>query len=668
MKSKILFIAFVFVLIASLALAACGGLPAATSTDAPVVLGNNADPRATLLDVVGDVQIKNPGAAAFTAAEDGDRLEVGGQLSTGQDSTVRLDLASGTIVRVAPESMFTLNSNEVADGSLLTQLILAAGRVWVVLRGGALEVETPSGVASVRGSYMSVWVDPETADVWVTCLEGWCQAENPAAVMDMVAGEGCLLYHWDPEGTTPPPPPKLRYLTQADIDEFLSNNPEAQEVMNAIIATASALPTLAPTPESTPVTDCFTLGLPENGASVSETGEIQFDWNDQPEAFKYILHVIKPNGSEKNFLSWRSSLIVDADELPYAGEYQWEVIAYNSNIQPICTAGPWTFTKAAAPEPTPVADCFQLTAPDDGAQFSETDPITFTWEEQPDRYKYVIHITKPNGADFSKILFTNTYQTGAEALGMGGTYSWSVTAYDANIDPICTSGPRTFSLPGDYVPPTPEPGSCVTLLSPADGTNFPGPAAVEFTWTEYPGAYKYIISFKPPSTPASTFLAWEPSHLRYVESFTEGGTYQWWVTVKDQNLNEICTSGIFTFTKPTTIYPTPSQKPGDDTSPQNGLYWGHNVSLSGCSVSASAYTAYGSGVKKFVLSTSPIPPTTPYVTLSDYGGGLWGTNVDVCTWGNVPAGTTIYWRFEIYDGEYLVDSTIGSFVTSQDCP
>lgn len=665
MKSKLFFSALVSIVIASLTLTACGG-----SLSGTVPLVSAADTSAVLREITGTVQFMNPGDATFAAAINGDRLQVQGQVSTGQDSSVRLDLSTGTIVRVAPESLFTLTSNETSDSSLLTRLTLAAGRVWVVLRGGKLEVETPSGLASVRGSYMSVWVDPETEDVWVTCLEGWCQAENPTAMMDMVAGEGALLYHWDPAKTTPPPPPKLRYLTQADIDEFLANNPEAAEVMDALIATASALPTLAPTAESTPVSDCFALGLPEMGATVTETGEIQFDWNDQPGAFKYVLHVLKPNGSEKTFLTWSSSTRVDSADLPFAGEYRWEVIAYDSNIQPLCTSDLWTFTKAEAPASTQVGDCFQLTSPEDAAQLPETGVIAFNWTEQPGRYKYVIHITKPGGADFSKIVYTNSYQTTAEALGQGGVYTWSVTAYNSNIQPICTSGPRTFSLPGNDEPPTPEPGSCVTLLTPTNASDFPGPAAVEFTWTEYPSAYKYIISFKPPSTPVSNFIAWDPSHTRSVESFSEGGTYQWWVTVKDANINDICTSEVFTFTKPATSYAIATPKPGggDTGGTPSGLYWGHNVSISGCTVYASAYTAYAGGVKKFVLSTSPVPPTDPYTTLTDQGSGLYGTSVEVCAWGAVPANTTIYWRFEIYDNGYIVDSTIGSFVTGAACP
>jgi hypothetical protein len=72
------------------------------------------------------------------------------------DGRVRLDLSSGTIIRVAPSSLFTLTSNNEGDGGLLTKIKMEVGKIFIILNGGRADVETPSGVASVRGSYMKV--------------------------------------------------------------------------------------------------------------------------------------------------------------------------------------------------------------------------------------------------------------------------------------------------------------------------------------------------------------------------------------------------------------------------------------------------------------------------------------------------------------------------------
>ncbi len=88
----------------------------------------------------------------------------------------RIDLSSGTILRLAPASLFTLVSNEEVEGGLATKLKLELGRIYIILSGGSVDVETPSGVASVLGSYMMVEIDPFTQDVTITCLEGDCSA------------------------------------------------------------------------------------------------------------------------------------------------------------------------------------------------------------------------------------------------------------------------------------------------------------------------------------------------------------------------------------------------------------------------------------------------------------------------------------------------------------
>ena len=163
---------FLFAVLLTWLLSSCGGQ---TATPAAAIQ------TATLSELQGSVEIMNPGQTEVTPAGDGMTITEGGQIQTGEDGRVRLDLSTGTMIRLAPNTSFLLASNAETEDGLFTRIQLAAGRIWIVLTGGSMDVETPSGVASVRGSYMSVWVDPETEDVWVTCLEGWCQAENPTS-------------------------------------------------------------------------------------------------------------------------------------------------------------------------------------------------------------------------------------------------------------------------------------------------------------------------------------------------------------------------------------------------------------------------------------------------------------------------------------------------------
>ncbi len=212
-------------ILSSLLLAGCAGLlpvsqstPAAnptttepTATSTTTLTPGPLDLSAGLSELTGVVDLKNPDQADFSAAFDGMRLVLQGQVRTGSNGRARLDLSSGTIVRMAPDSLFTLQSNEEQDGSLLTRLMMEAGEIWIILNSGRMDVETPSGTASVRGSFLHVKVDPFSSDVQVTCLEGACQAENPNSAVEMIAGEGAALNRLGSrrECTTASPPGAL---------------------------------------------------------------------------------------------------------------------------------------------------------------------------------------------------------------------------------------------------------------------------------------------------------------------------------------------------------------------------------------------------------------------------------------------------------------------------
>ncbi len=415
MHAKTLFVLFIS---CTLVLAGCGK-PAVTP--APVL-------SAAMSELQGTVEKKNPTDTDFSAAAPGDEVDVQGQVRTGEDSRVRLDLSSGTIIRVASSTLFTLEQNEAADDGLVTRLKLFAGKLWVVLNGGSIDVDTPSGLATVRGSYMMVWIDPGTGDVWVDCLEGWCQAGNDTANVDMLAGQGTILYAFDPAGSTPPPPPLLRTRTQEEIDEFLANNPELSQVMDAIIATASALPsptgeeTPTPTPTLEPVADCFALTSPADGASLASQGLVTFSWESLPEAAQYAITFTQPNGYQLTFPETGTSHLRYLDSLPAAGTFQWQVTAFDAAGTPLCTAGPFSFSKPAAPTPT-----FTKPAPTPSNSSGNAiitymlGPNNFTISTSMDCFQsYKVYAVDPDGIDTVWIVY-DIYDNGTSSwLGSGG--------------------------------------------------------------------------------------------------------------------------------------------------------------------------------------------------------------------------------------------------------
>jgi len=249
------------------------------------------DLSATISEIENDVQIKHNQETSFRKASLNEDLYVNEQIKTGEDSRSRVDLSSGTIIRIAPHSLFTLESNYEKDESLLTRLTVEAGQVWVILKGGSLEVETPSGVAGVRGSYMSTGYDPESGSVRITCLEGHCAAENEAGTVEFGAGEAADL---PADGSAP----EKGEMTAEEFQAWAENVPEAAAVLQLPTETPSPTPsptpqpTVTPTPESKtctvrstylyirtcPELTCAPIGYAQENDQLLITEEKNADW------------------------------------------------------------------------------------------------------------------------------------------------------------------------------------------------------------------------------------------------------------------------------------------------------------------------------------------------------------------------------------------------------
>lgn len=329
----------------------------------------NSPLSAALSELSGTVDMKQSGQETFAPASSDSQLEVNGQVQTGDDGRVRLDLSSGTIIRVGPSSLFTLLSNDEVEGGLATKIKLEIGKIFIILNGGSADVETPSGVASVRGSYMKVEVDPVTLDIYVTCLEGNCSASNPAGAVNFTNGEKVVLFHRDPD-TGNWIAPTVEPMTPEEFQQWLDNNPEARELYEQAMATITALaqPTATGTPIPSPAPTetlqssapsdtttgggCFNIIQPQSGESLPKQGRVTFEWEEQPGAQLYIMTFIDQNGNRAIIETTDTSTERFIEVLPAGGQYSWFVTAYGSNGSEICSTSPVTFSKPQG-DPTP---------------------------------------------------------------------------------------------------------------------------------------------------------------------------------------------------------------------------------------------------------------------------------------------------------------------------
>jgi hypothetical protein len=193
----------------------------------------------------------------FLAAFVGMTLPSLSQVRTLDDGRARLDLSTGTIIRVTPNSFFTLAVENPEPTNLLVRLKLTIGQLFIILKGGSIEVETPSGVASVRGSFMSVVIDSKTGDALVQCLEGSCVLKTPAGSFNLSTGRKARM-QFSPTGAAPLVP-VFDILTASDIQNWLLINPEVIKVRKAVEATVESI---LPKDRSVPTKKPQGSGLP----------------------------------------------------------------------------------------------------------------------------------------------------------------------------------------------------------------------------------------------------------------------------------------------------------------------------------------------------------------------------------------------------------------------
>lgn len=228
--------------------------PAPVSTPLPT---QTPRPDAYLSETSGEVASRPAESADFQPADPPQPLLVGAQVRTGEQGRARLDLTSGTILRLAPRTLFTLRENRPAETGLFTRVRLLLGEVFILLTGGgSVEVETDAGSAAVRGSYMLVSVPPE-GGLLVQCLEGFCSLTTPFTFLELSGGQGVQVPFWSGQGISPAV--QIFRLTEADVRRWQEQNPEVETILPQLNATLTALP---PLPLETPALPAIAPTMP----------------------------------------------------------------------------------------------------------------------------------------------------------------------------------------------------------------------------------------------------------------------------------------------------------------------------------------------------------------------------------------------------------------------
>lgn len=180
---------------------------------------------AVISEVENDVLVRTLSTDTASQASDGLSIFETGSVETGNDSRARLDLLpDGTIVRISPNSSFVLSALTKENNSPKTKLELLFGQVFIILNGGSLDVETPSGVASVKGSLMSVTYSPNSKRLAITCLEGHCVVEDEDEELELTDGQAADFFDGELDDD-------YRDMTFEELGLWILDNPDIAEYM-----------------------------------------------------------------------------------------------------------------------------------------------------------------------------------------------------------------------------------------------------------------------------------------------------------------------------------------------------------------------------------------------------------------------------------------------------
>ncbi len=197
---------------------------------APVPAPTTGNAPAAISEIEGTAEQRNDAQTNWATAAVGQTLIVGNQVRTGPESVTAIQFAQGALTRLGPESIFTVSELGGDSQNPLIKLQLAAGQLFVLITGslgnGSVEVETPVGVAAVRGSLMSVEVTDDGRIV-VTCLEttGNCHLENESGSVEIQSGQQAEIV------SAGEPPTPAEQIDDSQLNEWFQNNPEAQAIV-----------------------------------------------------------------------------------------------------------------------------------------------------------------------------------------------------------------------------------------------------------------------------------------------------------------------------------------------------------------------------------------------------------------------------------------------------
>jgi hypothetical protein len=187
--------------------------------------GQNSPSTLTIISITnGDVFVMKAGTDDWTEAEVGISLEVGDCIKTGDDSGAEITFFDGSTIELKPGTEIEIASLDISTtGSTTISLKQTIGstvsRVTKLLDpASSYEVETPTGVAAVRGTVALISVGGDGTTL-ITNLEGIIYAIAQGVELQVSKEQRCVI--------NPDQPPELIPLKDVWVNIHICGGPPA---------------------------------------------------------------------------------------------------------------------------------------------------------------------------------------------------------------------------------------------------------------------------------------------------------------------------------------------------------------------------------------------------------------------------------------------------------
>ena len=142
---------------------------------------HSANVVAAIASLKGDVKIRQMESAKYASAYKGQMIESGNWIKTGDDVFLAVIFLDGTNVKIHQKTEIEITSSRLTAKELKTNMYIAEGEAWSDVNkqgNGSFKIETPTAVASVKGTEFDVVYDFNSGSTMLKVISGEVEFGN----------------------------------------------------------------------------------------------------------------------------------------------------------------------------------------------------------------------------------------------------------------------------------------------------------------------------------------------------------------------------------------------------------------------------------------------------------------------------------------------------------